>query len=326
MYSRISLITMLLGVIAAAFLGCTPAASNDPWAGTPEPRIVTTFAPLHCFALNVVGDQGTVKSLLTSQGPHHADPPTSQAAMLSKANILFANGLGVDDAMVRKMETAMGRGGPKVVKLGNELPKTMLLEGSGICCKDEDHDHGAPGHIHYDGHVWLGIEQAKAVIRGISDEVTRARGSEMLVYRQSAGNYEAKLNALSRDGIAMLKDKKERTILPFHGSLAYFAKSFDLKIIGPIQDVPGQDPTAKRLEELVQQCLKEKCRVIAVEPQYNAEGAAKTLLEELKRKGIKDAEIVVIDPLETAIDVEFGPDWYEKKMRANLETLAKALR
>src|SRR5262245_53821906 len=152
MIPRYILVTALLAfLVAATFIGCQPAVS-DPWAGSVEPRIVTTFAPLHCFAMNVVGDEGTVKSLLTSQGPHHADPPTNQAAMLAKANIFFANGLQVDDSLVRKMEAAVGRGGPKVVKVGDLLPKTMLLEGTGHCCHDEEH-HNEPGHVHYDGHV-----------------------------------------------------------------------------------------------------------------------------------------------------------------------------
>ena len=62
------------------------------------------------------------------------------------------------------------------------------------------------------------------------------------------------------------------------------------------------------------------------EPQYNAETSAKSIVDALKARGLTDIEVVVIDPLETCLEGEMSADWYEKKMRVNLETLAKALR
>jgi hypothetical protein len=47
---------------------------------------------------------------------------------------------------------------------------------------------------------------------------------------------------------------------------------------------------------------------------------------ELKNKGIADAVLVEIDPLETALPTELSPGWYEEKMRENLDKLAEAMR
>lgn len=326
--SRVFTLSFVVGCfIASALLtGCRDNQS-DPWNGTEKLKVVTTFAPLHCFAMNVAPD-AEVRSLLTSQGPHHADPPTGQARMLAKADYLFANGLQVDDGIVRKMSAAMGRGGPTVVKLGGELPKDMLLQGTGHCCDDHDHDHHHdPNHVHYDGHVWLGIDQAKRMVMALGETLDRThRPHAPPTHAQRAQLYADKLDALHAEGLEMLKGKTERTILPFHGSLAYFAKSFNLELIDPIQEVPGSEPTAKHLEEIVEKCLKHEVRLIAVEPQYGAETSAKAVLDALRQRGVADAAIIVIDPLETAVDREFGPDWYERKMRENLETLAKSLR
>jgi ABC-type Zn uptake system ZnuABC Zn-binding protein ZnuA len=306
-------------------VGCNNGQQADPWNGTTKLRVVTTFAPIQCFAMNIGGDDVEVRGLLTTQGPHHADPPTSQARMLAKANLFFGNGLHVDDSIVRKMTDSMGKGGPKVIMLGDELPKEILIEGECPCCKEEgethEHDHD---HKSYDGHVWLGIETAKKMVEMIGS--VSAENTKQATYSSRAAAYITKLDKLHSDGKAMLKDKKNRVILPFHASLAYFAKSFDLKLIGPIQEVPGQEPSAKHMDEIIKQCLAEKVRVIAVEPQYNAETSAKSLVDALKAHGVTDLEIIVIDPLETCLEGEMSPDWYEKKMRANLETLAKALR
>lgn len=317
--------SLLIVTMIAVATGCESPPS-DPWGGTKKLRVVTTFAPLQCFALNIVGEDAEVRSLLENQGPHHADPPTSQAKMLAGANIVFANGLHVDDGIVRRMTANFGKSGPKVYKLGNEIPKDLLIEGVCPCCKDEEHEHEA-GHKSFDGHVWLGIDQAKLMIESMARHLDQlASESKSDSHRRAATAYNARLDRLLAEGKAMLKNKTERVILPFHGSLAYFARNFDLDLIEPIQDVPGQEPTAKHLEKIVDACIKKKVRLIAVEPQYGARTSAKTILDMLKQRGISDAEIIVIDPLETATESEFNSGWYEAKMRQNLETLAQHLK
>ena len=41
---------------------------------------------------------------------------------------------------------------------------------------------------------------------------------------------------------------------------------------------------------------------------------------------VADAELVVIDPLETVPPAELTPDWYVAKMRQNLDALARAMK
>jgi zinc transport system substrate-binding protein len=124
----------------------------------------------------------------------------------------------------------------------------------------------------------------------------------------------------------MLKDKKNRRFVSFHGSLTYFAKTFDLEIADIIQKVPGQEPTASELAKLVEACKANKVRVIAVEPQYSGQSSAIRILDELKRQGVEDPVLVELDPLETALDSELNAGWYEKKMLENLRNLAGALK
>jgi ABC-type Zn uptake system ZnuABC Zn-binding protein ZnuA len=90
--------------------------------------------------------------------------------------------------------------------------------------------------------------------------------------------------------------------------------------------VPGSEPTPKQLSALVEKCVKRKVRVIAVEPQYTSKTAAKQILDELKKRGVEDPQLVVIDPMETATESEMAAGWYEARMRANLDALAKALK
>ena len=91
---------------------------------------------------------------------------------------------------------------------------------------------------------------------------------------------------------------------------------------------PGQEPDDKQYKKLIRICTDETkpTRVIAVEPQYSTSGAGETLRKELVAKGVADPVLVEIDPLETVKPDDLTPDWYEIKMRANLDALANALK
>ena len=90
--------------------------------------------------------------------------------------------------------------------------------------------------------------------------------------------------------------------------------------------LPARNPGAKKLKSVVDACKKNQARIIAVEPQYASRtSAAKAIIDELKRAGI-DGVIIEIDPLETANPEDLRPDYYERKMRANIENLARVLK
>ena len=91
--------------------------------------------------------------------------------------------------------------------------------------------------------------------------------------------------------------------------------------------IPSDDRTSKEFKELVDTCEKAKVRTIAVEPQYPKEGSVYLLVKELNKVLPKDepATVIELDPLETARPEDLSAEWYEAKMRENLEVLKKAL-
>src|SRR5262249_41436614 len=145
-------------------------------------------------------------------------------------------------------------------------------------------------------------------------------------YDKRAAEYVAKLRKLKADGLELLKNKSDRRLVTFHESLGYFADAFNLKVVGVVQKKPGVEPNDSEMKDLVKLCAKEKVRLIAVEPQYSTRTSAGQLGAELIRAGVKDAELVEIDPLETVRPTDLTPDWYEQKMRANLAALADKMK
>jgi ABC-type Zn uptake system ZnuABC Zn-binding protein ZnuA len=322
---RLWIAPLLAAVAVVPFLGCGTKATSTAWAGhTVGPKVAVSFAPLHCFAVNVVGDKGTVKSVLSTRGPHTAEIGTDERTMLETADVVFLNGLQLDDSIATAL-AAGGRGAAKPVKLGDRLKDEWLRHGEG-------HDHGpaAPGHDghdhgEHDPHVWLSPTLAVELVKSIQAELRTKYPEYAADYDRNAAAYIAKLEKLTKDGRALLKGKKERQFATMHESLGYFADEFSLSIAGFLHKSPGVDPSGDELIALVDTCKKKGARVVAVEPQYSAAGA-KTLVEALTRAGVADAALVELDPIETATAAEQTADLYETKMRANLAALNKVLK
>jgi len=307
-------------------VGCKGESGYDPWKGKPGPKVLVTFAPLYSFVKQVAGPDVTVVSMLTQSGPHGFDPTDNEARLVANAEVFFIVGLSLDDQIVDKLSKSR-TSKLHIVELGEALdPKSL---------KKMAHEHAhAPGEAHHhhehgehDPHVWLGIPQTITMVKKIASELGEIDPPHKADYESRATAYIAKLEKLQADGKAMLKDKKERSIVTFHESLTYFADSFDLKIAGVIQVDPGVEPSRSQMNDIIKVCKENKVRLIAVEPQFPSNTAAKSVLESVRGiPGLEDAEFVEIDPFETANPEDLSPDLYEKVMRQNLANLAKALK
>lgn len=314
------LLPVLLLALPAA--GCAdPSASTWP-ANKPGPKVVASFPPLYCFAVNVGGDDVAVRSAMTHAGPHDFDPTADDMVRVQRADLFLMNGLGLDDRAAQKLKDGSRNLDLRLIDLGAKLDPKLLEEGE---CK---HDH-ADGHKHEHGkdpHVWLGPDLAVELVAGVRDEFAAADPARAAGYQSRAAAYTATLGKLLADGKALLKDKADRKVVTSHESLEYFARAFGLQVADVIMTTPGREPTGKELDALVDSCVRNKVRVIAIEPQYAGGATARRIVEELRRKGVADPAVVEIDPLETAREADLTAGWYVAKMEQNLKVLAESLK
>jgi ABC-type Zn uptake system ZnuABC Zn-binding protein ZnuA len=321
-----SAFVILAAVLAGGVPGCaksTPAWQNR---GGP-PRVVVTIPALDSFVRNVGRERVGVICLCTTKGPHHYEYNPTDAIVLRDADLFLAIGLTLDDKFADAMQDESHNARLRYVKLGERLPKKLLLKGEeheeGKDEKGHEHEHGE-----YDPHIWLGIPQAIALVEMIRDQLSEIDREHAKEYADNAAAYVESLKKLQADGKEKLKDKKDRKIIAFHESLAYFADSFGLEIVDAIERAPGEEPLPGHLAKLVEKCKAHHVRVIAVEPQYPKGSSAEVL-----QKDVPDSVLVVVDPLETADTGDLredqkelkNKDWYEKKMRRNVEALAEKL-
>lgn len=314
----------LVGVAAVGLLtlflsGCTTAP--PAWPPGKSPRVLASFPPLYCFAANVAGDEAAVQSLLITVGPHDYRPSPRDAVKLQGADLFLINGLGLDESFANTLKNSAGSPRLRLVEVGEGV-KNLHTVG-----KDE-HDHHGHNHGEHDPHVWLGIDQAVAMVGTIRDELARVDLEHADEYKENAAKYVKALRKLEADGQKMLEAKKSKRIVSFHESLGYFAHTFGLDVADVIEVVPGEPPSPGHLAELVELCRDKKKPVvaIAVEPQYPKSTSAQTVKDALRGKGLK-VPLVEVDPLETADDSlkKLGARWYEERMRQNLRELKDKL-
>lgn len=320
-------VSALAAVLPLALVGCggsTRTTQEGEWPTKPGPRVVVSFAPLYCFAANVAGDDAAVKNVMTTTGPHDFSPTEQDARLVSKADLFFVVGLGLDEGKADFMKKGSGNEKLKIVELGEKIPEKQLCEG--FCDHADKKDD--PNHHHdKDPHVWLSPDLAEVMVNAIRDELKAADPAHAAGYERRAAEYVVKLRQLKQFGRAALKAKKDNRLVSFHDSLAYFAECYGLEIRGVVTPKPGQEPDAKQMQKLIRIATDatKPTRVIAVEPQYSTSNVGEALKKELAAKGVKNPVLVEIDTLETVKPDELDTDWYEKKMGENLRALVGAL-
>jgi ABC-type Zn uptake system ZnuABC Zn-binding protein ZnuA len=309
MTSRRLALFLLTLAAPAVMSGCTSAPPVWPEKGV---RVVVSFAPLDSFAKKVVGTHGTVQCLCEGQnGVHDFEPSPNHAVLLHRADFLFINGLGLDDAFTEKLRINCGNPKLNYVKLGDLIPPGDLIK-----MKNSDET---------DPHVWLGVSRAVVMVKGIRDRLKEFDPANAKDYDENTENYIKELNDLLKEGQEKFAKLKDAKIISFHESLNYFAADFGVDVVGYIEPGPGVEPSAARYADIVRLCKEHHVHLIATEQQYS-ETAAKNIQGELKNRKAGEVTLVRVDPLEAATHEELSdPDFYVKTMRENIDNLVHGL-
>jgi zinc transport system substrate-binding protein len=315
-------------VLLGGWAGCSPV--GNPWEKMgPGKRVVVSFPPLYSFAKNVAGDDAPVLCLLTTHGPHDYPYDPKDLIPLRTATLFFVNGLGLDEDFSEKLKNNCGNSKLEMIELAEEGIKEV--DPSRLRKAEEGekpgHDDGHHHHGEYDPHVWLGLPEAVLMVKHIAKELAEKDPPHAAGYEQRAADYVKKLEQLHAYGKKELAGpKEERRLVTTHDALGYFARSFDLEIVGFIQPRAGAGIDNRDLARLVDLCKEKKVRVICTEPQFPATDA-ETLRGALRRglPGEHEPKLVEVDPLETVSPGDtLDAGWYERKMRENIDRLAGA--
>lgn len=287
-------------------------APGQAWAVRPEGpvNVVVTIPVLKDLAEQVGGSHVRVVSLMSGlESEHTYSPKPSDAVAIRNARVLLQIGVGLEVWVA-----------PLVKNSGN--PDLLVVTTSKGIALIRDHEPAGEvtrtqSEPRHDGnpHVWLDPENAKVMMRHITEAFSKVDPARASDYRRNQAAYLVRLDRMQEELTRRLRTLEDRRIVVHHPAWPYFARRFGFKIVGTIVMQAGAEPSARHLQRLIRQIRAEQVRVIVSEPQLN-----RKIPEVLARE--TGARLVVLTPLPGGVP---GTDSYLDMLRYDVLQLAEAL-
>jgi len=246
------LVGALILTLVAAGCGSDAAGSSG---SNGRLHVVTTVSPITSIAANVIGDKAAITGIVPEgTNSHTFEPPPSAAEVLSEADVVFVNGLKLEDPTLELAEQSK-REGAQLVQLGT----TVLPESEWIYDFSFPKEEGKANP-----HLWTDPLYAIKYAQMIRDTMAKRDPANKTVYEANYTAFEQNATALSE---ALKTDQAtipagKRELLTYHDAYAYFARDYGWKVIGAIQPKNFEDPTPREVAALIDQAKREQVPTI----------------------------------------------------------------
>ena len=198
-------------------------------------RIVVTHAVLGAVVSELVGDAAEVTVLVPNgTDPHGWEPSAKDIERVNEADLVVANGLGLEANFDEILQAAEDSGVP-VFRATDHIE---VLPGG---------DHADGDHAIGDPHFWTDPISMSAVVVALVNDLDRI-GVEGI----DGDAMVHQLEDLDAEVRALLVSVVDRRLVTGHESLGYFARRYDFDLIGAV--IPSlstnADATAADLSDL----------------------------------------------------------------------------
>ena len=242
---------VLAGMIALVGSACS--TDQDAAENGGGVLVVATTTMLGDVARHVVGDAGVVETLIpVGVDPHDFRPSAKQAARMYAADLVVANGLGLEEGLSDVLDGAV-EDGVDVVEVA------PLLDPLPFGTED-----GAATAHDLDPHVWLDPLRMARAADVIASELGAVDGSP--TWAVNAETYAVELLATDDEIRSILEvvPAEARKLVTNHDALGYFATRYALDVVGVV--IPGgstlADPSSAELAQLVAVIEEDQVRAI----------------------------------------------------------------
>ncbi len=268
------LLPRIAALAAAALLaaGCSAAAGETETSGAAAGQLVvaTTVAPITSIVSAVGGDRIFVKGIVPEGVNSHTFEPAPQVAeLLSTADVVFINGLKLEDP-TRELAEQNLKDGATIVELGTQV----LPEAEWIYDFSFPEEEGKPNP-----HLWTDPLYAIKYAAVARDTLSAADPAGADTYARNYAAFTKQATALSD---ALRTDQAtipgSRSLLTYHDAYAYFAKDYGWTVIGAVQPKDFEDPTPQEVAALIEQVRDQSVPTI-----FGSEVFPSPVLEEIGR-------------------------------------------
>ncbi len=264
--------------------------------------IVASTTVLADLTEQVAGRVAEVVSIVSVGGdPHVHEPTPGDARLLNDADLVIHNGVGLEPWLV----PLLTRAGVASIAVADDLGAELLHE-----------DDGEP-----DPHLWMAPPYAQRYLERIAEAVSDLvpdRAATISEDLATATTNMEELDAELAERLSTIPDH-HRKLVTSHDAYAYFARHYDLEVVGTVVGVSTEEePSARRIGALVDAVREQGVPTIFVETTVSPD-----VIESIAR----DAGVEVGDPLygDSLGPPGSGADDYAGMMRSNVDALVAGL-
>ncbi|MEE2059104.1 zinc ABC transporter substrate-binding protein AztC [Rhodococcus artemisiae] len=298
--------TPLVGAALAGILvlaGCGSTSENEG-----RPTVVVTTNILGDVVENVVGDAAEVTTLMKPNAdPHSFEISAQEASLLSRADLVVSNGLGLEEGLQQHLDRAADAGVDTFVA-GNAIDVLAYSE----------ENEGTP-----DPHFWTDPARMRDVVDALETALVSIDGIDKEAIDENAERYREELAELEKEMTAAFDSlpQDRRNLVTNHHVFGYLAERFEFRIVGAI--IPGgttlSSPSASDLRELSSAIVESGVPAIFAESSQ-----PDRLVQVLADEAGVDVDVIELFT-ESLTEPGQGAETYLEMMRANTERITAGL-
>jgi ABC-type Zn uptake system ZnuABC Zn-binding protein ZnuA len=240
----------LLAVMLAACGVAAPAAQSQG-----RLNVVATVSPITNIIFNIGGDRINLSGIVPEGVSSHTfEPVPSDAVKLANADIVFMDGLHLEDPTL-KLAQANLKQGAEIVLLGEKT----------ISPDQYAYDFSFPKSAgNPNPHLWMNPIYGLKFAEIARDTLARRDPANAAFYQQNYDRFQKRIEQLDQaiaKTIASIPEKN-RKLLTYHDSFAYFAPRYGMTVIGAIQPSDFSEPSAREVANLITQIKQEQIPAI----------------------------------------------------------------
>ena len=275
-------------IASASLIGGLAACGGESYSSAADGRlqVATTVAPITSIASNIGGDRVEITGIVPEgTNSHTFEPKPSVAELLSTADVVYVNGLKLEEPTVELAEESL-KDGAEIVELGTRsIPESRYVYDFSF-----PRSGGKPNP-----HLWTDPKYAVAFARIIRDDLSERDPENKAYYAANYRKFAAMVDGFDeamRKSFATIPER-DRKLLTYHDAYAYFGQDYGWKIIGAIQVSSFDDPTAKEVANLIEQVKRQKVPAI-----FGSEVFPSPVLEQIGREaGVDYVDVLRDDDL-----------------------------
>ncbi len=302
-------------MLLLAACGAQPATTpigQPAEAGAAKLAVVTTVSPVTNIVYNIGGERISLTGIVPEGvNSHTFEPAPSDAQLLAQADLIFVNGLSLEEPTL-KLAEANKRADAEIILLGEQTitPEQYMFDFS------FPKEAGSPNP-----HLWPNPLYALRYAEVARDALSKRDPAGASYYAKNYDTFKARIDTLDaaiKATIASIPEQN-RKLLTYHDSWAYFAPVYGMTVLGAIQPADFSEPSAQEVAALITQLRQEQVPAI-----FGSEVFPSPVLDQIAR----EANVEYVDTLRDD-DLPGAPGEAEHSyiglMVYDLKIMAKAL-